>query len=59
MHKNIFRKKKMVYMYVLDGVVTANRGVGISGYMAYILSIEETCDRFDHMGHLEIKAVNS
>jgi hypothetical protein len=43
-------RKKTVYGCDLDGVVTANGEVRISGFTAYILSIEEIYNRHDHMG---------
>jgi hypothetical protein len=53
------RKTKLVYEHVLVGVATTMEEVGISDYMAYILSIEEIYDMPYHRGRPETASVNS
>jgi hypothetical protein len=48
--KNYRTKIRIVHGYDLDGVVAANGEVGISGFTAYILSIEETYTMSDQGG---------
>jgi hypothetical protein len=60
MHKNKHRRKiKIVYGYVSNDVGIAIGEVGISGYIAYILTIKEAYTRYDHMGRPKIAAMDS
>jgi hypothetical protein len=60
MQKNTYSTEiRNIYGYVLDGAAIAIGKVGMSDYMAYIPSIGETYNRFEHTGRPETTTVNS
>jgi hypothetical protein len=58
MQKKI-QENELIYGYVCDGVATLIGEIGITGYMAYILTIEETYDRNDQRERPETATINS